>query len=116
MAFSANSDGSTKWIFAQLSAFNGFAVVDFATHKEIKRIKNPDLPPGKSEIPEGADPSHGMAVTPDQGARGLQPAEQRAVHLLASRIERVGHDVSWRHGCRVGDVDARRQNGVWRTP
>ena len=66
MAFSANSDGSTKWIFAQLSAFNGFAVVDFATHKEIKRVKNPDLPPGKSEIPEGADPSHGMAVTPDQ--------------------------------------------------
>jgi YVTN family beta-propeller protein len=66
MTFSANPDGSTKWIFAQLSAFNGFAVVDFATHKEIKRIKNPDLPPGKSEIPEGADPSHGMAVTPDQ--------------------------------------------------
>jgi YVTN family beta-propeller protein len=66
MTFSANPDGSTKWIFAQLSAFNGFAVVDFATHKEIRRIKNPDLPPGKSEIPEGADPSHGMAVTPDQ--------------------------------------------------
>jgi len=66
MAFSANPDGSTKWIFAQLSAFNGFAVVDFATHKEIRRIKNPDLPQGKSEIPEGADPSHGMAVTPDQ--------------------------------------------------
>jgi YVTN family beta-propeller protein len=66
MAFSANPDGSTKWIFAQLSAFNGFAVVDFATHKEVRRIKNPDLPPGKSEIPEGADPSHGMAVTPDQ--------------------------------------------------
>ena len=65
MAFSANPDGSTKWIFAQLSAFNGFAVVDFATHKEIRRIKNPDLPQGKSEIPEGADPSHGMAVTPD---------------------------------------------------
>jgi len=66
MAFSANPDGSTKWIFPQLSAFNGFAVVDFATHKEIRRIKNPDLPQGKSEIPEGADPSHGMAVTPDQ--------------------------------------------------
>ncbi len=66
MTFSANPDGSTKWIFAQLTGFNGFAVVDFATHKEIRRIKNPDLPAGKSEIPEGADPSHGMAVTPDQ--------------------------------------------------
>ena len=65
MTFSANPDGSTKWIFAQLSGLNGFAVVDFATRKEIKRIKNPDLPPGRKEVPEGADPSHGMAVTPD---------------------------------------------------
>ena len=66
MTFSANPDGSTKWIFVQLSALNGFAVVDFATRKEIKRLKNPDLPPGRSEVPEGSDPSHGMAVTPDQ--------------------------------------------------
>jgi YVTN family beta-propeller protein len=65
MTFAANPDGSTKWIFAQLTGFNGFAVVDFATRKEIKRIKNPDLPPGRKEVPEGADPSHGMAVTPD---------------------------------------------------
>ena len=66
MTMSANPDGSTKWIFAQLSGFNGFAVVDFATRKEINRIKNPDLPPGMSTVPEGSDPSHGMAVTPDQ--------------------------------------------------
>jgi YVTN family beta-propeller protein len=66
MTFSANPDGSTKWIFAQLSGLNGFAVVDFATRKEIHRINNPALPPGKSEVPEGSDPSHGMAVTPDQ--------------------------------------------------
>jgi len=63
MTFNWNSDGSTKWIFAQLSGFNGFAVVDFATRKEIQRIKNPDLPPGKATVPEGSDPSHGMAVT-----------------------------------------------------
>lgn len=65
MAFAKNPDGSTKWIFVQLTNFNGFAVVDFATHKEIRRIQNPALAPGKSEIPGGADPSHGMAVTPD---------------------------------------------------
>src|ERR1043166_3547115 len=65
MAFMTNSDGSTKWIFVQMSGFNGFAVVDFATHKEIKRIQNPDLPPGKETVSAGADPSHGMAVTPD---------------------------------------------------
>ncbi len=65
MAFAANPDGSTRWIFAQLSGFNGFAVVDFATQKEIRRIPNPDLPPGKATVPAGADPSHGMAVTAD---------------------------------------------------
>lgn len=65
MTMYKNPDGSTKWIFAQLSDFNGFAVVDFATHKELRRIQNPDLPPGKKTVPEGADPSHGIAVTPD---------------------------------------------------
>jgi YVTN family beta-propeller protein len=65
MTFNTNPDGSTKWIFAQLSAFNGFAVVDFATRKEIRRIQNPDLPPGKETVPQGSDPSHGMAVTSD---------------------------------------------------
>ena len=65
MAMSTNPDGSTKFIFVQMSGFNGFAIIDFATHEEIKRIKNPDLPPGKATVPEGADPSHGMAVTSD---------------------------------------------------
>ncbi len=65
MTFNTNPDGSTKWIFVQLSGFNGFAVVDFASHKEINRIKLPDLPPGKSVFPEGGNESHGMAVTSD---------------------------------------------------
>jgi YVTN family beta-propeller protein len=65
MTFTTNPDGSTKWIYAQLTGVNGFAVVDFATRKEIKRITNPDLPPGKRTVPEGSDPSHGMAVTAD---------------------------------------------------
>ena len=65
MAFATNPDGSTKWIFAQLSGFNGFAVVDFATHKEINRIKLPDLPPGKEKFMVGGNESHGMAVTSD---------------------------------------------------
>ena len=65
MAFSTNPDGSTRWLFVQLTDFNGFAVVDFATHKEINRLKNPDLPHGKKEVTAGSDPSHGMAVTAD---------------------------------------------------
>lgn len=65
MAISTNPDGSSKWIFVQLSDLNGFAVVDFATRKEIKRLQNPDLPQGRETVPQGADPSHGIAVTSD---------------------------------------------------
>jgi len=65
MAFATNPDGSTKWIFVQLSGLNGFAVVDFATRKEINRVKLPDLPPGKAPYPVGGNESHGMAVTSD---------------------------------------------------
>ncbi|MGP0073730.1 MAG: beta-propeller fold lactonase family protein [Bryobacteraceae bacterium] len=66
MAFYTNPDGSTKWIFAQLSALNGFAVVDFDTHKEINRIKLPDLPAGKAPYRWGGNESHGMAITSDE--------------------------------------------------
>jgi YVTN family beta-propeller protein len=38
MTFNSNPDGSTKWIFVQLTGFNGFAVVDFATRQEIDRF------------------------------------------------------------------------------
>jgi YVTN family beta-propeller protein len=65
MAFLTNPDGSTKWIFVQLTGFNGFAVVDFATRKEINRIKLPDLAAGKKPILFGGNESHGMAVTSD---------------------------------------------------
>jgi DNA-binding beta-propeller fold protein YncE len=66
MAISTNPDGSTKFVFAQLTNFNGFAVVDFATRKEIARIKNPDLPADRQPVPPGNEASHGIAVTKDQ--------------------------------------------------
>lgn len=66
MAFYTNPDGSTKWIFAQLTGLNGFAVVDFATRKEINRIKLPDLPPGQKPYMWGGNASHGMAITADE--------------------------------------------------
>jgi YVTN family beta-propeller protein len=65
MTFSTNPDGSTKWLFVQLTALNGFQVIDFASRQLLQRVTLPDLPPGKSTVPEGSDPSHGMAVTPD---------------------------------------------------
>src|ERR1700690_3937410 len=66
MAISANPDGSTRFIFAQLTGFNGFAAIDFATRKEVARIKNPDLPPDRHAVPPGNEASHGIAVTADQ--------------------------------------------------
>jgi YVTN family beta-propeller protein len=65
MAFETNPNGSTKRIFVQLTEFNGFAVVDFATRKEITRIELPKLGPGKTPILEGGNASHGMAVSAD---------------------------------------------------
>ena len=66
MAFDWYPDGSTRNMYVQLTDLHGFAVVDFATHKEIARIKHPDEPAGF-----GADegrlgtPSHGIGVAPD---------------------------------------------------
>jgi len=65
MAFEQNADGSTQRMFVQLTDFHGFAVVDFQTRQEVTRIKLPPLPPGKVEIHEGGNISHGMAVTAD---------------------------------------------------
>jgi len=66
MAFTRNADGSTKEIVVQLSDFHGFALVDFAAHKETRRVTQPD-PPGVEKETEGIQgaPAHGLAVTPD---------------------------------------------------
>jgi YVTN family beta-propeller protein len=65
MAFEPNADGSTRRMFVQLTEFNGFAVVDFATRKELMRIELPKLGPGKTPALEGGNASHGLAVTAD---------------------------------------------------
>ena len=65
MAFEQGPDGSTSRIFVQLSDLNGFAVVDFKTRQETARINLPKLAPGKQEVHEGGNSSHGMAVTSD---------------------------------------------------
>ena len=44
MAFDTKPDGSTNRIFAQLSDYHGFVVVDFATGKELARIEHPEIP------------------------------------------------------------------------
>lgn len=65
MTFEKNADGSTKRIFVQLSDYNGFAVIDFATHKEVARIDLPKIAAGKTPFLGGGNESHGVAVTAD---------------------------------------------------
>jgi YVTN family beta-propeller protein len=102
MAFSQNPDGSTKWIFAQLSNLNGFAVLDFATRKEIHRIKNPELAPNKSPVTVGGNVSHGIAVTPDSKTLIVNSRLNSAVYKyslpdlkLTGTIDIAGIDPNW---------------------
>jgi YVTN family beta-propeller protein len=64
MTIEKNPDGSTSRVFVQLSDLHGFAVVDFAKHKEVARVKLPDGPYGKAEWRTGT-PSHGIGIAPD---------------------------------------------------
>jgi YVTN family beta-propeller protein len=63
VAVESNADGSGKRIFVELNQTNGFAVVDFATRKEIARVKNPNEPTGYG--PMDRNPSHGLGISPD---------------------------------------------------
>jgi YVTN family beta-propeller protein len=66
ITFEKKADGSTGRMFVQVSDFHGFAVVDFATHKEIGRVTLPD-PLGQPKNTQGiqGSPSHGIGITPD---------------------------------------------------
>ena len=66
ITFEKKPDGSTGRMFVQISDFHGFAVVDFATHKEMGRVTLPD-PLGQPKNTQGiqGSPSHGIGITPD---------------------------------------------------
>jgi len=102
MAFSQNPDGSTKWVFAQLSNLNGFAVLDVATRKEVNRITLPELAPGKKPVTVGGNASHGIAVTPDQRNLIVNSRLNSAVYKyslpdlkLTGSIDIDGIDPNW---------------------
>jgi YVTN family beta-propeller protein len=84
MTIEANPDGSTRRIFAQLSDLNGFAVVDFATHQEVARIK---LPESKTAFETDGDrataPSHGIGVAPDGKTLWVTSIPNNAVYAYA---------------------------------
>jgi YVTN family beta-propeller protein len=65
--FDTNPDGSTRRLFTQLTNLHGFAIVDWATRKEVARIKLPEIPVAErnTEGLQGA-PAHGILVAPDK--------------------------------------------------
>jgi YVTN family beta-propeller protein len=69
MEIESNPDGSARRLFVFLNDFRGFAVVDFATQKEVARIKLPDEPSPFLQIPKlvrrNITPTHGSAISPD---------------------------------------------------
>ena len=67
MTFIKSGDGSTRHVIVELSDFHGFAVVDFATRREIARVAIPDVPGREKETQSlQGSPSHGLALSPDQ--------------------------------------------------
>ena len=81
MAIETNPDGSTKRIFAQLSSFNGFSVIDFADQKETARVKLPTVP---QEFDSGGyrdnEPSHGIGIAPDNKSLWVTSIPNNAVY------------------------------------
>ena len=108
MAFDTNADGSTKRIFVQLSNFNGFLTVDFATHKVVDKIALPDV--GSEKVTEGLQgaPAHGLIVTPDGKTLGVLSKMNTRIYfyslpdLKMMGESKVGHHPDWVTGTPDG--------------
>jgi YVTN family beta-propeller protein len=84
MTIEANDDGSTKRIFVQLSDFNGFAVIDFATRQEVTKIKLPDPPAEfETDAERSTAPSHGIGVAPDRKTLWVTSIPNNAVYVYS---------------------------------
>jgi YVTN family beta-propeller protein len=82
IAIENNPDGSGRRIFVNLGPTNSFSVVDFATRKEVARIKNPDQPGGfKGHSCESA--AHGIGISPDQKTLWVNSGPANAVFAYA---------------------------------
>jgi len=102
MAFETNPDGSTKRIFVQLSGFNGFITVDFATHKVVDKITLPELPRAE-KVTEGLQgaPAHGLAMRPDGKTLGVLSKMNTRIYFFSipdlKQVGevKVGHHPDW---------------------
>jgi YVTN family beta-propeller protein len=79
MTVEANPDGSSRRIFVQLTDFHGFAVVDFATQKEVARIKLPDEFRWYETSGAVGGTSHGIGIAPDGKSLWVNSAFTRSV-------------------------------------
>jgi YVTN family beta-propeller protein len=93
MTIEANDDGSTKRIFAQLSDFNGFSVVDFSPRKEVTKVKLPDPPAEfETDAERSTAPSHGIGVAPDRKTLWVTSIPNNAVYVYSlADLSLIGH-------------------------
>jgi YVTN family beta-propeller protein len=102
MAFETNPDGSTKRIFVELSNFNGFVTVDFATRKVVDKIPMPEVAASeKTTVGLQGSPCHGLAVTPDgKTLTVLSKMNSRVYFVSLPDLKvvgetKVGHHPDW---------------------
>jgi YVTN family beta-propeller protein len=108
MMFDTNADGSTKRIFVQLSNFNGFITIDFATHAIVDTVKLPDV--GAEKVTEGLQgaPAHGVIVTPDGKTLGVLSKMNTRIYFYSLpdlKLQgecKVGHHPDWVTGTPDG--------------
>ena len=101
MTFEVNEDGSTKHIYAQLSNFNGFGVLDFETRKWVDRVEYPELPNNERTPGHGGNTAHGIGVTPDGNYLVANSSLNSSVYVYSLPERelvggvRVGHSPNW---------------------
>jgi YVTN family beta-propeller protein len=90
LAIEKGPNGSAGRIFVNVKGFHGFAIVDFATHKETSRVQSPEQPSGFRE--PGGPASHGMAIAPDGKTLWVNsvPANSVFVYSLPD-LKLLGH-------------------------
>ena len=101
MTMDTNADGSTRRIYAQLSNFNGFGVLDFETRKEVTRLEYPEVSPDQRTPGHGGNTAHGIGVTPDNKYLVANSSLNSSVYVytlpdldLVGGV-RVGHSPNW---------------------
>jgi len=92
IAIENNPDGSGRRIFVNLGALNSFSVVDFATHKEVARIKAPDSPTGFGGGRGCESNAHGIGISPDQKTLWVNSRPSNSVFAYSlPDIKLLGH-------------------------